>query len=180
MVYKPDSAPSPETSKLKPWLKLAVWKAKAEEDLSKIEGLNLVVLRFANVYGPYVTKFLGTALCMARVYQSEEEAMEWLWGKDLRTNTVHVEDAARAMWTACEWYVGVARKKKEGKAVRPVPVFNVVDHGKTCEFYWGFAGGELLMLDSTRDDGYDFQQHFRDPNWLPGDACVFLGQVTLG
>lgn len=133
MVYKPDSSPSTESSKLKPWLKLAVWKAKAEEDLGRIEGLNLCVLRFANVYGPYVTKFLGTALCMARVYQSEEEAMEWLWGKELRTNTVHVEDAARAMWAACEWYVG---KKKKGKPVQPVPVFNVVDHGKTCEFDW--------------------------------------------
>jgi nucleoside-diphosphate-sugar epimerase len=38
MVYKPDSAPSKENDKLKPWSKIAVFKLQAEEDLAKIEG----------------------------------------------------------------------------------------------------------------------------------------------
>jgi nucleoside-diphosphate-sugar epimerase len=38
MVYKPDSVPSKENDKLKPWSKIAVFKLQAEEELAKIEG----------------------------------------------------------------------------------------------------------------------------------------------
>lgn len=128
MVYKPDSNPRKETDKLKPWSKLAKWKLQAEEDLSKIEGLNLVVMRMAHVYGPYTSKFLGTALCMARVYQFLGKEMRWLWKEDLRQNTVHVDDVSRALWTAAEWYGTATTPRK------PAPVFNIVDHGNTCKF----------------------------------------------
>lgn len=130
MVYKPDSVPRKETDKLKPWLKLARWKLQAEEDLAKINDLNLVVIRLAHVYGPYTSKFLATGLCMARVYQELEVEMKWLWDKDLRTNTVHVDDTVKALWTAAEWYT---KTKPTRKANQP-PTFNIVDHGNTCEF----------------------------------------------
>ena len=61
---------------------------------------------------------------MARVYQYLGREMKWLWDKDLRTNTVHVEDVARALWTAAEWYASTTEKEK-------VPTFNVVDDGDT-------------------------------------------------
>jgi nucleoside-diphosphate-sugar epimerase len=128
MVYKPDSAPRKETARTKPWSRLAKWKLQAEEDLAKIEGLKLCILRLAHVYGDYTAKFLGTALCLARVYQSEDQEMKWLWNDDLRTNTVHVDDVARALWAAAEWYV----KTEEGKRDK-VPVFNIVDQGNTCK-----------------------------------------------
>ena len=38
MVYKPDSSPSKEGDKLKPWSKIAVFKLQAEEELAKIQG----------------------------------------------------------------------------------------------------------------------------------------------
>ena len=38
MVYKPDSSPSKEGDKTKPWSKIAVFKLQAEEELAKIEG----------------------------------------------------------------------------------------------------------------------------------------------
>ena len=38
MVYKPDSSPSRENDKLKPWSKIAVFKLQAEEQLAKIPG----------------------------------------------------------------------------------------------------------------------------------------------
>ncbi len=126
MVYKPDSVPRKETDKLKPWLKLARWKLQAEDDLARIDGLNLVILRLAHVYGPYTSKFLSTALCMARVYQLLGKEMKWLWDRDLRTNTVQVEDAARAAWAAAEW--GVRRRPGSRPAI-----FNIVDHGNTCK-----------------------------------------------
>ncbi len=43
MVYKPDSQPSKEGDKLKPWSKIAVFKLQAEEQLSRIEGYVLSV-----------------------------------------------------------------------------------------------------------------------------------------
>jgi nucleoside-diphosphate-sugar epimerase len=128
MVYKPDSIPRKETDKLKPWSNLAKWKLKAEEDLAKIEGLNLMIIRLAQVYGPYTSKFLSTALCMARVYQHKKKEMRWLWKEDLRTNTVHIEDTVRALWHGADWYIKAAPRK-------PAPVFNIVDHGNTCKFY---------------------------------------------
>ncbi|OJD29480.1 nad dependent epimerase dehydratase family protein [Diplodia corticola] len=127
MVYKPEAPPRKETDKLKPWLKMAKWKLQAEEDLAKIEGLNLIIMRLPHVYGPYTSKFLATALCMARVYQSLGKEMKWLWKDELRSNTVHVEDVARALWTAADWY----HKKAEPK---PKPaIFNVVDHTNTSQ-----------------------------------------------
>ena len=38
LVYKPDSQPSKEGDKLKPWSKIAIFKLQAEEQLAKIEG----------------------------------------------------------------------------------------------------------------------------------------------
>jgi len=132
MVYKSDSSPHKETDKTKPWSNLAKWRLQAEQDLAQIEGLNLVVLRLPHVYGPYTSKFLATGLCMARVYQHLETEMKWLWDKDLQTNTVHVEDVARALWTVAEWYTSGAPKDK-------TPVFNIVDHGKTCKITYLLA-----------------------------------------
>lgn len=128
MVYKPDSTPRKETDKLKPWSNLAKWKLKAEEDLAKIEGLNVVVMRMAHAYGPYTSKFISTALCMARVYQSKKKEMRWLWKEDLRTNTVHIDDAVRALWHGAEW---ASKHPSPGKAA----IYNVVDHGNTCEYH---------------------------------------------
>ncbi|KAH7123874.1 NAD dependent epimerase/dehydratase family protein [Dendryphion nanum] len=127
MVYKPDSVPRKEGDKLKPWSKLAKWKLQAEEDLAKIEGLNLVIMRMAHVYGPYTSKFLSTCLCMARVYQFIGKEMKFLWKEDLRQNTVHVEDVVRGLWTVAEWYQKAPAPRK------PVPIFNLVDHGNTSQ-----------------------------------------------
>lgn len=127
MVYKPDSTPRKETDKVKPWSNLAKWKLKAEEDLATVEGLNLVVMRIAQAYGPYTSKYLSTALCMARVYQSKKKEMKWLWKEDLRVNTVHIEDNVRALWHGAEWYV------KQETPRMTAPTFNIVDHGNTCE-----------------------------------------------
>ncbi|KAF1808113.1 NAD(P)-binding protein [Eremomyces bilateralis CBS 781.70] len=139
MVYKPDPAPRKENAKVKPYLKLAKWKLQAEEDLAKVEGLNLVVMRLAHVYGPYTAKYLSTALCMARVYQYLEKEMKWLWDKDLRQNTVHVEDVARALWTAAGWYA-------EKGEVKPAPIFNIVDHGGTTQGTFATIVHEIFAI----------------------------------
>ncbi|KAF2464041.1 NAD dependent epimerase/dehydratase family protein-like protein [Lindgomyces ingoldianus] len=142
MIYKPDSIPRKETDKLKPWSKLAKWKLNSEDDLAKVEGLNLMVMRMAHVYGPYTSKFISTALCMARVYQFLNKEMKFLWKEDLRTNTVHVEDAVRAIWTGAEWYV------KAPPPRRPVPIFNIVDHGNTSQGIMAKLMHETFNIDT--------------------------------
>ncbi|PWW73276.1 NAD(P)-binding protein [Tuber magnatum] len=130
-VYKSDREPSKETDKLKPWLKLAKYKLQAEEELKQIEGLNLVIVRLANVYGEYCSKVIATILCMARVYAYQKEEMKWLWTKDLRTHTVHVTDVARALWHAADWHT--SGKKNWDESMGSTPIFNIVDHGDTSQ-----------------------------------------------
>lgn len=139
-VYNPSRSPVKEADKTsKPHTKQAKWKLAAEEELGKIEGLRLVVLRLANVYGPYGGPWLGTQLALARVYQSREpkDPMKWLWSADLRTNTIHVTDAARAAWLAAEWRAkNDAIPPSAAAAVSPKEdriVFNVVDRGQTTQ-----------------------------------------------
>ncbi|KAI1130761.1 NAD(P)-binding protein [Nemania abortiva] len=171
MVYKPNSSPSKEGDKLKPWSKIATYKAQAEEELAKIPGLNLVIVRLPHVYGPYASQWVATALCLARVYQSLDEEMKWLWTKDLRTNTAHIDDVTRALWAVASWYDN-GKSNWEAKTMGNVPIFNVVDKGVTTQgtiasiigevfgIKWEFQGQLLsnfarLNMDSVVDDVND-------------------------
>lgn len=145
MVYKPDSSPSKEGDKLKPWSRIAVFKLEAEEKLAKIEGLNLVVARLAHVYGPYASQWVATALCMARVYQFLEDEMKWLWTKDLRTNTVHIDDVGKALWAIAEWYAA-GKTNWDPAAMGPVPIFNIVDKGVTTQGTMADVIGEVFKI----------------------------------
>jgi len=133
MVYKPDSQPSKEGDKLKPWSKIAVFKLEAEEQLSKIEGLNLIIVRLAHVYGDYASQFVATALSMARVYQHLQEEMKWLWTKDLRVNTVHITDVTRALFSIADWYAVEKQPNWDAKSMGKMPIFNIVDSGQTSQ-----------------------------------------------
>lgn len=95
-------------------------------------SLNLAIARLPHVYGPYASQWVATALCMARVYQATEEEMKWLWTKDLRTNTVHIQDAARALWSIASWCAD-GKAKWDAKSMGNVPTFNIVDKGATSQ-----------------------------------------------
>lgn len=150
MVYKPDRNPRKESDKTKPWLKLAKWRLDAEAELSKIPGLNLCVLRIADVYGDYDSGIISKALCLARVYKELGKEMSWLWTKELRINTVHVKDVARALFAAAEWRAGHSNVPRPSSSSAPSspssrrgsnadsfaatsPTFNIVDHGNTSQ-----------------------------------------------
>ncbi|KAK4550104.1 hypothetical protein LTR36_003071 [Oleoguttula mirabilis] len=132
-VYNSNRTPQREGDKTsKPHTKQAKWKLAAEEELAKIPGLRLCVLRVPHVYGPYSGRWLATQLALARVYQSREpkETLKWLWSSELRTNTLHVEDAARALWLAAEWR---AKNDRIPNAPNDKIIFNVVDKGATSQ-----------------------------------------------
>jgi nucleoside-diphosphate-sugar epimerase len=97
-VYDAGKKASDETDKTKPWTKLAKAKLIAEEELKKIQGLPLVIVRPAIVYGPGDINGLTPRLIVAAVYKSLGDTMEFLWDKDLRINTVHVRDVVAAIW----------------------------------------------------------------------------------
>ncbi|KAK9439362.1 NAD dependent epimerase/dehydratase family protein [Metarhizium brunneum] len=146
MVYKSDSSPSKETDKLKPWSKIAIFKLQAEQELAKIDELNLVIVRLPHVYGPYASQWVATALCMARVYQHLEGEMKWLWTKDLRTNTVHIDDASRALWEVAAWYA--AGKARWTTEMGKVPTFNVVDKGETNQGMMAAIIGDIFKIET--------------------------------
>ncbi|KAK5097039.1 hypothetical protein LTS08_007059 [Lithohypha guttulata] len=144
MVYSSNKTPRVESDKLKPWTKMAKVKLETEIAMSKLPGLNLVILRMPHVYGDYDHKYVSKVLCIARVHQEQSNELKLLWTEDLRVNTLHVEDAARALWTAAEWKRGgnimppsptLSRRntlsKGEEGPVSDTPVFNIVDHGET-------------------------------------------------
>ncbi|KAF4452419.1 NAD dependent epimerase dehydratase [Fusarium albosuccineum] len=147
MVYKSDSSSSKEGDKLKPWNRIAVFKLQAEEELSKIEGLNLVIVRLPHVYGPYASQWVATALSMARVYKHLEGEMKWLWTKDLRTNTAHIDDVTRALWSVAAWYDAGKAKWDEG-SMGKIPIFNIVDEGATSQGTMATIIGDIFQIET--------------------------------
>lgn len=71
---------------------------EAERELKKMDGLNLVILRAAIVYGPY--DFYGEMILRisgALIYKALGEKMRVMWDGGLKTNTVNVYDLSRAL-----------------------------------------------------------------------------------
>jgi len=97
-VYESGSKPRKESAKIKPWTGIAKAKYEAEKQLLAIEGLNLIIVRPAIVYGPGDLTGITPRLVIAAVYKSIKEKMEFLWDKDLRIHTVHVRDVVAALW----------------------------------------------------------------------------------
>ncbi|KAL7311135.1 hypothetical protein PS15m_008937 [Mucor circinelloides] len=125
-VYDSNQEASTETSKINPWTVIAKHKYKAEEALKKIEGLNLIILRPAVVYGPGALLGLTPRLIIGRIYKYLDEEMKLLWSKDLKLNTVHVDDVSRACWYLTQWYTD-----NNISATGQVPIFNLVDKQDT-------------------------------------------------
>jgi len=97
-VYDAGKKASGEDDKTKPWTKLAKAKLAAEEEIKKINGLSWIIVRPAIVYGPGDIGGITPRLIVATVYKNLGEKMEFLWDKDLRLNTVHIEDVTLALW----------------------------------------------------------------------------------
>lgn len=134
MVYKAPGRTGlcAEGAATKPGVKVAKYKLLAEEALAREHGLRYVVLRLAHVYGEYDVGFLARGLCLARVYESLGKEMKWLWGRELRVHTVHVEDVCRAAWRAAEWCASDEEGGRGGLGDGE-RVFNIVDRGDTSK-----------------------------------------------
>jgi len=168
-VYESGKKASDESSKTKPWTLIAKSKLRAEEELAKISGLNLIILRPAIVYGPSDILGITPRLIIGAVYRQLKEEMKLLWTKDLKINTVHVEDVAKALW-----HVSTNKSEKGGRdgPVTSKEIYNVADKGDTDQgtvngfikaifgIETGFQGTMIssfakLNLDSVTEDVND-------------------------
>jgi nucleoside-diphosphate-sugar epimerase len=117
-VYEAGKKPSKEGDKLDPWTTLAKFELKAEDELRKIGGLNLIVVRPAIVYGPGDVNGLSPRIICGAVYKQLEEKMKFLWDEKLRINTVHVRDVSKGLWH-------ISQKGQLGA------IYNLADKGDT-------------------------------------------------
>lgn len=101
-VYDSDKKPSAEDAKVKPWTTIAAMKLRVEKELATIEGLNYIIVRPATVYGSGDRLGLMPRLICGAIYKRLNETMKFLWNKDLRLNTVHIDDVVRALWHLAE------------------------------------------------------------------------------
>ncbi|KAJ1883275.1 hypothetical protein H4R99_000599 [Coemansia sp. RSA 1722] len=110
-----------EDDKLDPPNELCLAHIKAEKELAGIANLPLVVLRPALCYGPGDRQNVVPMLIAALLSKVDGEKMPVLWDKDLRVNTVHVDDVAHAALKTARWFC-----RKPGSVV-----FNLADPGDT-------------------------------------------------
>jgi len=97
-VYEAGKKKAKEGDKTDPWTGIAKFELKAEEELRKIPGLNLIIVRPATVYGPGDINGLSPRVICGAVYKHLGEKMKFLWDEKLKINTVHVRDVIKALW----------------------------------------------------------------------------------
>ena len=69
----------------------------------------------------FVYLFIAPRLVIGAVYKHLGEMMKLLWGPELRMNTVHVRDVARAIWCVA------TRSETVGQ------IYNLVDEGNSTQ-----------------------------------------------
>jgi nucleoside-diphosphate-sugar epimerase len=81
----------------KPWTLLGKYKLMAEEEIKKkCPKLPLIIVRPAIVYGPGDINGLMPRIICGATYTQTKEKMDLLWTSEMRINTVHVYDVAKA------------------------------------------------------------------------------------
>ena len=133
-VYAGDKKGSKEDGKTSPWTLQAKYKLKVEEEMATVEGLNYVIVRPGIVYGLGDKQGLTPRLIIGAVYKQLGEKMKLLWSKDLRMNTVHVDDVCRGLWH-------LTTKGNNGE------IYNLVDSGETTQGIISELVCELLGIE---------------------------------
>jgi len=86
-----------EKDSVKPWTLLAKFKQQAEDEIKKkCPKLPLIIVRPATVYGPGDMNGLMPRIVVGATYTVSKDKMDLLWTADMRINTVHVVDCAKA------------------------------------------------------------------------------------
>jgi len=121
--FKEKGGPIDETADLKVEGALGIWWHETLRALGAIEDLNLVIVRSAFVYGPYVNfgptlPFIAVSAC----YGFSKEPLKGLFSPGKHpTHTVHVDDVVGAMWACAEWMTNVGGRQ-EANAIAGVDI----------------------------------------------------------
>jgi len=125
-VYDAGKKPSREDDKIKPWTEIARAKLDSEQAVASVPGLNYVIIRPAIVYGTGDVYGLTPRLIVGSVYKESKETLKSLYTKDLKMNTVHVKDVAKATWFLCT--------HGESKSIWNLADKNDTDQGKVNQW----------------------------------------------
>jgi len=124
-----------EKANVKPDEVLGTWWHETLRALAAIENLNLVILRTAMAYGPYIDR--GNVMSftvVAAVYGFMKQPMKCLWSPGKHpSHTVHADDIAGAMWAVAEWMASIGRAKALADAGEEIPFKNDKSKAKKVE-----------------------------------------------
>lgn len=73
--------------------------------------------------------------------------MKWLWTKDLRTNTAHIDDVTRVLWMLAAWY-DAGKANWDEASMGKVPIFNIVDDGATSQGTIATIIGDIFKIET--------------------------------
>jgi len=133
-----------EKQDLKPNGVQGTWWHETLRMLASIENLNLVIIRMASVYGPYmdfgtVIKYL--AIGQTYAYMGTPVLLPHKPG-EYASHTVHVDDVAGAVWACAEWMSNLGRAEADRVAGEQLVFHNekskvkevegMVPHDKKC------------------------------------------------
>ncbi|KAI8998784.1 hypothetical protein BD414DRAFT_133694 [Trametes punicea] len=121
-----ESGSHDEKEDVKPEGAMGTWWHETLRALGAIPDLNLVVVRTALPYGPYVNylaviPFIAVAACYGYLKQPMKAVNSP--GK-YPSHTVHVDDIAGAMWACAEWMAKIGRKEADAIAGEEIPFKN--------------------------------------------------------
>jgi nucleoside-diphosphate-sugar epimerase len=172
-VYKAKK-PADEKTKPDPWTAIAVAHLEAEGKVKAVAGLNHIIVRPALVYGTADQLSLTPRLIIGSIHKELKKKMECLYTKDLRNNTVHARDVAKALHFLC-------RNGEKGS------IFNLADENDTdqgkindlLEQIFGIKTSFLnaIMMAGASKMGTKFLVGFANDEHLKpfSDACKKYG-----
>ncbi|KAH9925227.1 uncharacterized protein B0H18DRAFT_381207 [Fomitopsis serialis] len=167
---------------------IGTWWHETMRTLGAIEGLNLVILRKALVYGPYIDYGpIMSSISMAAVYGYLKQPVKGLWSPGKHPmHTVHAEDVAGAFWACAEWIASVGgRAKADELAGEEIPFHN--DKSKVSEisemvppdrkvvapFFNVEDDGQLAMVDVATRVAKAFGTSFEFFNFMVNTMAKF-------
>ncbi|KAI0781092.1 hypothetical protein BD413DRAFT_20648 [Trametes elegans] len=126
MYNTKESGSHDEKEDVKPEGVMGTWWHETMRALGAIPDLNLVIVRTALPYGPYVNylsviPFIAVAACYGYLKQPMKAVNSP--GK-YPSHTVHVDDIAGAMWACAEWMAKLGRKEADAIAGEEIPFKN--------------------------------------------------------
>lgn len=104
------------------------WWYEAERAVASVADLPLAITRSAEVVGPFLVH--GTIVsryAFGYVYKYLNEPMKLLWGPELRTHAIHVDDWCPAAWQVALWTASQTRAEADAKAGENLPPVRIKD-----------------------------------------------------